>query len=78
MMAYGDRNNNTVWLARDTEGRLLGVVDATGHVLVSLHYTGDLLTEIRDYPRSGSDLPGWSARYEYDDKNRLITYRGGR
>src|SRR5690606_41852764 len=27
VVAYGDRNHNTVWLARDEGGRLLGVVD---------------------------------------------------
>ena len=78
VVAYGDRNNNTVWMLRDTAGTLRGVVDANGRVLWSLHYSGtgeqQLLTEIKDYPASGiaSDLPSRSVKYEYDAKNRLI------
>lgn len=74
MVAYGDRNNNAVMLLRDGAGVLRGVVDANGRVLWSLHYTGELLTEVRDYPVSGvaGDLPSRSVKYQYDDKNRLI------
>ncbi len=74
MVAYGDRNNNVVRLVRDTAGVLRGVVDAGGRVLWSLHYTGELLSEIRDYPASGiaGDLPSRNVKYQYDDKNRLI------
>lgn len=78
VVAYGDRNNNTVWMLHDTAGTLRGVVDANGRVLWSLHYTGtgdqQLLTEIKDYPVSSiaNDLPSRSVKYEYDDKNRLI------
>ncbi|WAC73232.1 polymorphic toxin-type HINT domain-containing protein [Roseateles sp. SL47] len=73
MVGYGDRNNNAVWMLRDSAGILRGVVDANGRVLWSLHYTGELLTEIRDYPASGiaGDLPSRSVKYQYDDKNRL-------
>ncbi|MCA3176266.1 MAG: RHS domain-containing protein, partial [Burkholderiales bacterium] len=78
VVAYGDRNNNLVWMLRDTAGTLRGVVDANGRVLWSLHYSGtgeqQLLTEIKDYPASGiaSDLPSRSVQYQYDAKNRLI------
>jgi RHS repeat-associated protein len=77
-VAYGDRNNNAVWMLRDTAGTLRGVVDANGRVLWSLHYTGEgdqqRLTEIKDYPASGiaNDLASRSVKYQYDAKNRLI------
>ena len=73
VVAYGDRNNNTVWLVRDQSGTLRGVVDAVGQVLFTLHYSGPLLTEVRDYPRAGNDLdlPARSVRYQYDEKNLL-------
>ena len=74
VVAYGDRNNNTIWLARDTGGRLLGVVDPRGRVLYTLHYTGQLLTEVKDYAASGlaGDLPARSVKYAYDASNRLV------
>jgi RHS repeat-associated protein len=73
MVAWGDRNNNTVWLQRDTDGIVRGVVDANGHVVYSLHYTGALVTEVRDYPVAGNslDLPPRSVKYSYDAANRL-------
>ena len=73
VVAYGDSNNNIVWLARDTGGMVRGVVDAQGRVLLSLHYTGNLLTEVRDYPIAGNalDLPQRSVKYQYDGNNRL-------
>lgn len=73
VVAYGDRNNNTVWMARDDGGRLLGVIDPRGRVLYTLHYTGELLTEVKDYPVAGlaGDLPARSVKYAYDDRNRL-------
>lgn len=74
VVAYGDRNNNAVWMVRDGAGILRGVVDGNGRVLWSLHYTGELLTEIRDYPASDipDDLPARSVKYQYDGKNRLV------
>lgn len=74
VVAYGDRNNNMVWMVRDGAGILRGVVDANGRVLFSLHYKGELLAEIRDYPAAdiSGDLPSRSVKYEYDDKNRLV------
>lgn len=74
VVAYGDRNNNMVWMVRDGSGILRGVVDANGRVLFSLHYKGELLAEIRDYPAAdiSGDLPSRSVKYEYDDKNRLV------
>jgi RHS repeat-associated protein len=74
VVAYGDRNNNTIWLARDTGGRLLGVVDPRGRVLYTLHYTGQLLTEVKDHPVAGlaGDLPARSVKYAYDERNRLV------
>lgn len=73
VVAYGDRNDNTVWLVRDGAGVLRGVVDAVGRVLITLHYTGNLITEIRDYPVAGlaGDLPARSVKYQYDGLNRL-------
>ncbi len=74
VVAYGDRNNNMVWMVRDGAGILRGVVDANGRVLFSLHYKGELLAEIRDYPAAdiSGDLPSRSVKYEYDNKNRLV------
>ncbi|HEY0061042.1 MAG TPA: RHS repeat-associated core domain-containing protein, partial [Telluria sp.] len=74
VIAYGDRNNNTIWLVRDHAGLLRGVVDAHGRVLYTLHYTDKLLTEIRDYPIAGmaQDMPARSVKYQYDAGNRLI------
>jgi RHS repeat-associated protein len=73
VVAYGDRNNNTVWLARDVNGVLRGVVDGDGRVLLTLHYTGELLAEVRDFPVAGNslDLPARIVKYQYDDDNRL-------
>ena len=73
VVAYGDKNNNTIWLARDTSGLLRGVVDANGRVLMSLNYTGSLITEVRDFPLVGNalDLPQRSVKYQYDGNNRL-------
>ncbi|MCW5238495.1 RHS domain-containing protein [Verminephrobacter eiseniae] len=75
-VAFGDRNDNTIWLLRDTQGRVLGAVDDNGHVLLSLHYSGPLLTEVRDHPVAGlagraGDLALRSIEYDYDEKNRL-------
>ena len=71
VVAWGDKNDNTIWLLRDTSGILRGAVDANGRVLFSLHYTGELISEVRDYPASGSDQPAHSIKYQYDAKNRL-------
>lgn len=72
VVAWGDLNDNTVWLARDVDGVVRGVVDANGRVVYSVHYTGDLITEVRDYPSGGADLPTRSVKYRYDQKNRII------
>lgn len=82
VVAYGDGHDNTVWLVRDDNGVLRGVVDANGRVLFTLHYTGQLLTEVRDYPLAGNagDLPPRSVIYGYDINNRLTSVtdaRGG-
>src|SRR6218665_861822 len=39
VVAFGDRNDNTIWLLRDSQGRVLGAIDDNGHVLLSLHYS---------------------------------------
>lgn len=74
VVAYGERNQIPVWLVRNEAGAVRGAVDANGRVLFSLHYSGDLITEVRDYPVSGlaGDLPARSVRYRYDAGNRLI------
>jgi RHS repeat-associated protein len=73
MVAKGDANNNTIWLVRDSGGLLRGVVDGNGRVVFTLHYTGGLITEVRDYPIAGmaQDLPARSVKYDYDERNRL-------
>ena len=73
VVAWGDKNDNTVWLLRDSTGIVRGVVDYAGRVLFSLHYTGQLLTEVRDYPANAGDIPARSVKYQYDAKNRLTT-----
>jgi len=75
VVAYGDRNDNTVWMARDTAGILRGVVDANGRVMFTLHYNGALVTEVRDYPIAGMplDLPARSVKYGYDAAFRLTS-----
>lgn len=81
-VAYGDRNDNVIWMLRDTEGLVRGVIDGNGRVLFSLTYTGLLVTEIKDFPINGlsADLPARSVKYAYDANNRLIQVtdaRGG-
>jgi RHS repeat-associated protein len=73
VVAYVRRNNIPTWLVRDDNGAVRGVVDANGRVLYTLHYTGELITEVRDYPVSGlaGDLPARSVKYSYDAGNRL-------
>lgn len=71
VVAWGDKNANIVWLLRDTAGIVRGVVDANGRVLYSLHYSGQLITEVKDYATGASDLPARSVKYQYDTKNRL-------
>ncbi|MDR7152748.1 RHS repeat-associated protein [Hydrogenophaga palleronii] len=73
VVAYGERNNIPVWLVRNEAGVVRGVVDANGRVIYSLHYSGELITEVRDYPVSGleGDLPARSVRYQYNAGNRL-------
>lgn len=73
VVAYGERNNIPVWLVRNEAGVVRGVVDANGRVVYSLHYSGELITEVRDYPVNGleGDLPARSVRYQYNAGNRL-------
>ncbi|WP_166897107.1 RHS repeat-associated core domain-containing protein [Massilia sp. CCM 8734] len=80
VVAYGDKNNNTVWMARDNSGTLRGVLDANGRVLLTLHYTGLLITEVRDYPIAGvsQDLAPRSVKYTYDKANRLTAVTDAR
>lgn len=71
VVAWGDKNDNTVWLLRDNGGILRGAVDTNGRVLFSLHYNGELVSEVRDYPAGNTDQPAHSIKYQYDAKNRL-------
>jgi RHS repeat-associated protein len=78
-LGYGDGNGNRVWLARDMEGRLRGVVSETGEVLLHLIYEGGLLKEVRDYSQ-GDGLASRKVQYAYDGRNRLVKItdvRGG-
>jgi YD repeat-containing protein len=70
VVAYGDKNDYMVWMA---SGTLRGVVDANGRVMYTLHYTGSLITEVRDYPIAGMslDMPARSVKYQYDAANRM-------
>jgi len=82
MLAWGDRNNNTNWLLRDAQGVLRAVIDSNGRVATSLHYSGELLTQLRDYPLADgqADLPARTVSYGYDEFNRLtqvVDARGG-
>lgn len=80
VVAYGDRNDNKVWMVRDGAGTLHGVVDANGRVVMTLHYSGPFLAEVRDYAVAGNalDLPARTVRYTYDAKNRLDTVTDAR
>ncbi|WP_265284516.1 RHS repeat domain-containing protein [Verminephrobacter aporrectodeae] len=73
IVATGDPHGNTLWLLRERSGRVVGVADGAGNALLSLHYTGELLTEVRDHSEAESAVgaPGRSVKYRYDDKNRL-------
>lgn len=90
VVAFGDKNNNIIWLLRDTNGLLIAVVDgntgtaSAGKVLYSLHYTGQLVTQVKDYSNpninAALDQANRSISYQYDDKNRLTQVtdaRGG-
>jgi RHS repeat-associated protein len=87
VVAFGDKNNNIIWLLRDTDGLLIAVIDgnpaSAGKVLYSLHYSGQLVTQVKDYSGSAStsiDQANRSISYQYDDKNRLTQVtdtRGG-
>jgi RHS repeat-associated protein len=70
VVAWGDKNDNMVWMLRDSGGVLRGIVDANGRVVYSLHYTGELITEIRDYA-AGVGAQAHSVKYAYDANNRL-------
>lgn len=74
VVSWGGRNGKKVWLLRDAGGIVRAVLDDVGHIVFSLHYSGDVLVEVRDYPVSELevDLPPRSVKYAYDDKNRLI------
>ena len=73
IVALGDRNDNIIWLVRDSTGLLRGLVDANGRVLLTLHYTNGLITEVRDYPLPGrsDDMPQRTVKYAYDADFRL-------
>ena len=73
VIAYGDNNNNTTWLARDSNGLLRGVVDGNGHVLLAFKYAGSLLTQVTDFamPDNELDLPKRTVSYQYDANNNL-------
>ena len=82
VVAYGDRNNNVIWLARDASGVVRGVLDGRGRLVLSLHYQDKLLVEVKDYADStiAADLSARSVQYRYDNKSRLIEVtdaRGG-
>lgn len=73
LVSYGDRHNNRVWMQYSSANRLERVLDHAGNTVITLHYTGDLLTEVRDYPDVSlpDDLPQRRVRYEYDSGGKL-------
>jgi RHS repeat-associated protein len=73
LMGYGDGNDNTLWLLRDTAGILRSVADGTGKILLRLHYDAKgRLVEIKDNAAGDEQLAERNIKYAYDDWNRLV------
>ena len=56
--AYGDRNNASIHFVRDSQGNINQITDAANHVVLTYHYTANVLTSISDYS-------GRSVTYHY-------------
>lgn len=76
---YGDKNNNTVWLQRDNDGRIVRIIDGgtaalSGNVIITLHYDAKgFLVQAKDWPQAGNslDLPQRTVTYVYDAQGRM-------
>ena len=80
---YGDRNDNVVWIQRNSLGWIERVIDGgntattiTGQTALTLHYdaSGRLL-QVKDYPLNGNslDLPQRTVSYGYSSLGLLTT-----
>src|SRR5258706_11396892 len=80
---YGDRNDNVIWIQRNSQGWIERVIDGgnlatttVGQTALTLHYTttGRLL-QVKDYPQTGNslDLPQRTVSYGYDVNGLLTT-----
>ncbi|WP_431113183.1 RHS repeat-associated core domain-containing protein [Variovorax paradoxus] len=78
---YGDKNNNTVWMQRNSAGQIVRIIDGgtaavTGNVIISLHYDAKgYLTQAKDWPQAGNslDLPQRTVTYTYDTQGRITS-----
>ena len=76
---YGDKNDNTLWLQRNSSGQIVRVIDGgtgTGTVLLTFHYDASgYLKEVKDWPQPGNplDIPQRTVAYTYDGQGRLAT-----
>ncbi|WP_081992267.1 RHS repeat-associated core domain-containing protein [Collimonas arenae] len=79
---YGDKNDNVVWMQRDTQGRIERLIEgSSGKTIFTLHYnSAGYLVEIRDYSLTGNglDLPQRSVKYAYDPDGQLISVTDAR
>jgi len=79
MSRYGDKNNNIVWIQRNSANNIERVIDggnnaSTGQVVLTLHYNAaGFLVQAKDYPQIGNslDLPSRSVNYTYDASGRM-------
>ena len=69
--AYGDRNHTQATM-QYSDGRLTGVLDRLGNLVMAIAYDGSgRVTEVRDIPAAGDTAPARVVRYEYDGKGSL-------
>ncbi|WP_431112948.1 RHS repeat-associated core domain-containing protein [Variovorax paradoxus] len=76
---YGDKNNNTVWMQRNSAGQIVRIIDGgtaavTGNVIITLHYDArGYLGQAKDWPQAGNsrDLPQRTVTYAYDTQGRM-------
>jgi RHS repeat-associated protein len=81
MTRYGDKNNNIVWIQRNTAGRIVRLIASeagatTGEVAITLHYnSAGFLLQAKDYPQADNalDLPQRTVSYGYDAFGRMTS-----